>query len=383
MQVFKVFFKILSKNKTTLIMYTVIYLIMTMVINYSIQEKGEMAFSRISLDIGVENQDLGKMGDALVEYLGTYHHLQDIPKGKEALQDAIYYQEIDYVLIIPKDFTERFTNGERKGLLEGRIVPGSNTASLLDQEIESFLKTAAMYLVAGCDLEKAIHLTQKDIEQEVTITFLEETNEQYLPNIFYFFQYIPYVFLIMMILGVGSVMKTFKNKDLDARNKCSAMPFLKQNMQIFLGCMVYMILVYLVFMTMAYFNGRDYMFTIQGALSAINVLVFSICALSIAWFAVQFVRSAAELTIMSNIFGLGFSFLGGVFVSLDIMSETSIRVAKFIPSYWYVIANHNIQKITSFADATNIYESFLIVLMFALAFFTAGLLVRRLKMRSL
>lgn len=382
MQVFKAFFKVLNKNKSALIIYVVIYLGMTIIISNSLQETGEKDFSKVSLNIGIENQDQGEMGAALMDYLERHNSLKEVPDEKEALQDAMYYQEVQYVLVIPQDFSEKFAAGEREGLLEGTVVPGSSSAYLIENEIEYFLKTISMYLEAGYEKEQALALAAEDLELEPEVNFLEESNKKQLPGGFYFFQYIPYVFLIMMILGLGGVMKTFKNKDLAARNKCSAMSFLKQNVQMILGCMVYTIAVYLIFMVMACIYTDDYMFTLQGALSALNAFVFSICALSVAYFSIQFVRNVAELNIMSNIFGLAFSFLGGVFVSLDVMSEGAKQVAKFVPSYWYVIANREIQSVTGWSDAGQVYQAFLVVLVFAAAFFTAGLLVNRMKVRG-
>ena len=383
MQVFKSFFKVLKKNITQIIIYIIVYLIISVIISNIFQEEGEMQFAKVSLNIGVENQDEGLLGAALTEYLGEGNNLKEIPKEKEALQDAMYYQEIDYVLVIPKGFTEKFAAGDREGLLQGTVVPGSATASFIENEMEGFLKTVSMYLEAGFEIKKALELTAEDMEQKAEVVFLNESDNMQLSGGFFFFQYIPYVFLCIMILGIGAVMKTFKNKDLSARNKCSSMSFIKQNLQIILGCTVFTVSVYLIFMVMACFCTGDYMLTTQGALSAANAFLFSICALSVAWFVSHFAKNTAEVSVFSNLFGLSFSFLGGVFVSLELMGEGAKQVAKFVPSYWYVIANREIQNVNGFADAAQVYQSFLVVVLFALAFFTAGLLVNRMKVRTL
>ncbi|MCI8484849.1 MAG: ABC transporter permease [Lachnospiraceae bacterium] len=382
MQVFKAFFKILYKNKMTLFLYIGIYLALTLLICKLMGTEGEMEFSNVSLDISVENRDQGELGEALVDYLGIHNHLKDVPEGREALQDAMYYEEIDYVLVIPEDFTRQFLKGDSEGLLEGTIVPGSSTSYLLENEVENFLKTAAMYLRSGVTMEQAMEWTRKDMEEKPEVRFLEQTAGQQLSDRYYFFQYIPYVYLILMILGVGAVVKSFKNKDLEARNKCSSMSFLKQNLQIFLGCMVYMLVMNMIFLLMAVLNTGEDMLSLQGFLSGMNAVVFSLCALSVAWFVAQFARNTAVLNMMSNIFGLGFSFLGGVFVSLEFMGEGARQAAKFTPSYWYVIANYDIQKVKDLAEAGTVYQSFRMVLVFAAAFFAAGLLVNRMQIRS-
>lgn len=383
MQVFKVFFKVLSKNKMSLIIYIAIYLSITILIsNVTMQTGGGMDFSKSSVKIGVENEDEGILGEALTEYLTEHNEIQKVPADREALQDAMYYREIEYVLLIPEDFTEKFAAGERDNLLEGTVVSGSSASYLVETEMEQFLRTTAMYLEGGFGIEQAVESSLEDMKLESEVSFLEEEDAQVLGGEFYYFQYLAYVFLCMMIIGIGSVLKVFKNKDLDARNKCSAMSFFSRNVQMILGSMVYMLFVYACYMVMACFFCGDYMWSVKGVLSAINALIFITLCLSVAYFAGNFAKNTAELNLVSNIFGLGFSFLGGVFVSLDIMSDGVKKVSKFIPSYWYVTAHNEIQKVKGFADAGKIYQCYLIVLVFALAFFAAGMLVNRMKTRA-
>ncbi len=291
MQVFKVFCKVMYKHKSQSLMYIVIYLLIAIAMSRSVQESKVMEFSKVSLKIAVENQDQGEVGEGLVSYLKEHNQIKEVPKDREALKDAMYYQEIDYVLLIPKDFTERFAAGEGEELLEGTAVPGSSTASLVENEIQQYLDTASMYLRAGMESARAVELSAEDMRQEAEINFLEKSDSKPLPIGFYFFQYVPYVFLVVMILGLGAVMKTFRDKDLSARNKCSAMSFFQQNIQIILGCILFTLAVFAVFMVMALCLTGNYMFTVRGVLSALNALVFSICAASIAWFCVQFART--------------------------------------------------------------------------------------------
>ena len=382
MQVFKVFFKVLNKKKTALLIYIFTYLALTLLLSSVLTEQEEEAFSNVSLAVAIENRDQGKLGDVLATYLEGRHQRVEMPEGGEALQDAMYYRVLDYVLVIPEDFTERMEAGAGEGLLEGTAMPGSRRAYFMENELEHYLQTVSMYLAAGYGVEEAGAKASGAMGQKPDVSFLEETDAESLPAAYYFFQYIPYVFGILMILGVGAVMKTFQDRDLAARNKCSATPFLSQNLQMLLGCMAYILVVYLIFMFFACVLDREYMFGSKGALSAANALIFGLCALSVAWFSVQFVRNVSELNIMSNVFGLGFSFLGGVFVPMELMGETTRTIGKFVPSYWYVSANAAIQKTESLSEAAPVYQAFGMVLVFTAAFLAAGLLVSRLKVKE-
>ena len=294
MQVFKAFCKVMNKHKSKFLIYIIIYLLIAVIISRSVQESGEMEFSKVSLKIAVDQRDQGVLGQGLVSYLKEHNQIKEMPEDREALQDAMYYQEIDYMLSIPKEFTERFVQEEGEALLEGTVVPGSSSASLIENEIQQYLNTVSMYLRAGIEMEEAVELSSQDMEQKVQVDFLEKSDSKSLPVGYYFFQYVPYIFLVILILGLGSVMKTFQDKDLSARNKCSALSFFQQNMQMILGCILFTFTVFLFFIAMAFCISGDYMFSLKGVLSAVNALIFSVCAASIAWFCVQFARRDPE-----------------------------------------------------------------------------------------
>ena len=67
---------------------------------------------------------------------------------------------------------------------------------------------------------------------------------------------------------------------------------------------------------------------------------------------------------------------------MEFMGDAARKIAKFVPSYWYVAANEEIQKAKSLAGALPVYQSFFMVLAFSAAFFAAGLLVSRMKVRA-
>ena len=56
MQVFKAFFRILYKNKASLLMYIVIYLALAVTVGNVLEENSKTEFSGVSLDIGLGNR---------------------------------------------------------------------------------------------------------------------------------------------------------------------------------------------------------------------------------------------------------------------------------------------------------------------------------------
>lgn len=174
----------------------------------------------------------------------------------------------------------------------------------------------------------------------------------------------------------------FNKKDMEARNKCSSMTFTQRNMQMILGSIGLALVEYFVFMVVAFIMYPDFMWSIRGVLSALNALVYLLVSLSIAFFAGRLAKNEGELNMMANVIGLGFSFLGGIFVPLEVMSEGVRNVAKFIPAYWYAQSNGMIYKMESLTGAGEIFRNCLVILAFAIAVLAAALVVNRMKART-
>lgn len=382
MQVFKAFFKILNKNKMAMMIYTAIFFALTMILASQADENSVTSFSRQSLAIGADNQDTGELGTALVDYLELTNTIMEVPADHEALLDAMYNREIQYVLIIPEDFTEKFLAGEREEVLEGTEVPGNKTSYLAEMEIVEYLKTLGMYVDGGYGEKEAAALAMADMKKESSVEFLSSSDAEQAPSAYYYFQYLPYIFVCSMMVSLGAVLIAFNKKDLEARNRSSAMSFGRRNMQMILGSVVLMLIEYGVFMGMAFLLYPDFMGSVSGLLSALNALVYMLLSLSIAFFAGRLLRNSGELNMVANIVGLGFGFLGGVFVPLEYMSEGVKNVSKFVPSYWYVISNEKIWKLESLGEAGEVFRNMGVVAVFAVAVLAAALLVNRMRART-
>lgn len=382
MQVFKAVFKIVNKRKMAALIYAMIFFVLTMMLTASSSGSKKNEFSSFELQLGIENKDQGVMGEALIAYLSQHNEIKEVPKEKEDLLDAMYYRELEYVLELPEDFSEKLLSGNRENLLEGIEVPGRKVSSLLESEVNQFLMTAGMYLDSGCDIEQAAKLTAQDMEQKGQVQFLEESNGQKLSGAYYYFNFLAYILICVIILAIGPILMVFKNKEVSARNKCSSMSFLARNVELILGCLGVVLAIYLLFMVIAGILYPEYLLGIKGVLSGINALCYILMTLGLAFLVGQFAKSDTEMHMISNVLGLGFSFLGGVFVSLDVISESVQQISKFIPSYWYVTANDAIQKIGSAGEASRVYQNFLVMLGFAAALFAAGLAVSRMKAKT-
>ena len=48
-------------------------------------------------------------------------------------------------------------------------------------------------------------------------------------------------------------------------------------------------------------------------------------------------KKAETVSMVSNVIALGMSFLSGVFVPIEFLGDGIIKVAHFLPAYWYIM----------------------------------------------
>ena len=383
MQVFKVYMKIVKRKIASVIMYFVIFLGIAFALAAVGEENGTESFIQTSLSLAVENLDEGILGDALVDYLSVHNDVSEIPETENELLDAMFSRKLDYVLYIPKDFTERLLNGDREEILTDRKVPSSTTGMFADNQIESYLFSVGLYLDGGFELKESIGHADENLKIEAEVVFSDGKEGQEREAAVYYLQYLPYIFICTMVVMLGPILILFNKKEISDRNKCSSMSFFKRNMQLVGASALVAFADYGFMIVMAFLIYPDYMCSGRGVLAMMNALCMILVAMSLAYLAAQIVKNTNSLNIFSNIFGLGFAFLGGVFVPMDIFSDALLVVSKFTPTYWYVAANDAIEEIQHIPEMTpKVAQAFVIEGIYAISLLAVGMLLNRMKARE-
>ncbi len=104
-------------------------------------------------------------------------------------------------------------------------------------------------------------------------------------------------------------------------------------------------------------------------------------ALSLAYLIGLFMKNSNMLNGITNIVSLGICFLSGVFVPMNIMNKKVLRVAQFLPVYWYENVNETLSGIMSFPAKLPLisWKSMGIEIMFTLALLALILAVSKYK----
>lgn len=339
MQVFKTFFKIAKKHLAQVLVYVSVFLILIFMMSFSAKKSSTDQFTAKSVDIVILDNDNTALSQGIYDYLDSRHNIIELEHTDyEALTDNLFYQRISYVLIIPKGFEESFvTNGDLK--LTHNMREDSAAGFFVNHQLDGFLDSVALYQIGGFTLDEAIASTLQNLADspEVENIVFDEKATGGNDTMFYYFQYIGYIFLMIFAVSLVPILVTFHDRDINARISCSSAPAKSRNFQIGLGCICYSVLTWFLFILLATIVFKpSNVFSEQGLMCLANSFVFTLICTSITLLLSTFNLKDNSLNLISNIIGLGMSFLCGVFVPQWILGSSVIAVGKFLPAYWYI-----------------------------------------------
>lgn len=393
MPTYKTFLKIAKKNIPSLMIYFVIFMVISIMMTSQGAEEEKQTYKDEEINFTVINRDNSRLGEAIKEYLSEKNDYIEVEDDEEAIRLSLYYRDTYYVLIIPEGYEDAIAGGEDMECMNYKVTDTA-MSYYMDMSVESYIKTLKSYIAAGYDMDNAIEKTAGTLNNSAEVSLLANMEQSQIkgnpisgeysdenPDFYYFYQYIPYIFLAIIITGLGPIMIVFGQKDVRKRINVSAQSFKKHNIQLVLGVITFGAVVLAAFniMAVALYGGGISLAAMIYYL--ILTLTFILVALSIALFGGYVFSKTATMGAFGNVVSLGFSFLGGIFVPMEFFGDTLLNIARFTPTYWYVKANNAIIGVEKFSDIDmgEFGKNLAIQLMFAAAFLLVGLAVSRHK----
>ncbi len=379
MQVFKVYFKVIRSNRGQLIMYVMIFLLMTFLVstfysNVSTPQKASFSVSRPNAAI-INEDESSALVKGFTEYFSEHVSLQSMSGRGDALKDALFFHSVEYAVKIPKGFTEAFMKGEDVSL-EAAGTPDSTNAVFLQTLVDRYFATAALYVKYGRGYDQAMlaQLVRADLNKTAPVWV--ESSTPVRPNEgqhLYVFNYMSYTLFAVLILGVTTFMLSFNETDLKRRNLCAPIRSASMNLQMFLANMVFGTVCWVLMSGLGVAIYAKEMISIQGLWLCLNAFVFMIACLGISFLLGTLIKKRNSQAPLQNTLTLAFSFLSGAFVPQFMLGKTVLTIASFTPTYWYIKSNHAITALSSFS-LTNI-APVLFNMLIVLGFGAASLLV--------
>ena len=385
MQVFKVYFKVIRSNRGQLIMYVMIFLLMTFLVSAFYGNVGTpqtSSFSASKPKAAVINEDgAGPLVKGFVEFFSDHVSLKDIGAQGDALQDALFFHSVEYVVKIPEGFTQAFLSGGDAALMTAG-TPESANAVFLQALADRYFSTAALYVKYGKGYGQAelAQLVRADLNKAAPMWVESAAPKrpdegQHL----YVYNYMSYTLFAVLILGVTTFMLSFNETDLKRRNLCAPLPSAQMNLQMFLANMVFGIVCWALMSGLGFAIYFKEMYSLQGLWLCLNAFVFMIACLGISFLLGTLIKKRTAQAPLQNTLTLAFSFLSGAFVPQFMLGKTVLTIASFTPTYWYIKSNHAIVALGRFSldSVAPVLFNMLVVLGFGAAALLTALAISK------
>ena len=378
MQVFKTFMKIINTKKMILIVYLVVFLALNVGMVKAITKDDGM-YKSTTLNICIADEDNSKASKALTDYIGKLHKTSAAENtDKDFILDELYYRQTDYVLTIKKGYADKLAKGEKNNLFENMTVPGVYASSLIDSQLDNYVNVVSAYMNSGENLDSALSNAAKALDQKAYVEinkFSDYESDDYKLGVYYYMQYLPFIFISLLVSMLCPAIYVMMKKDIHRRTNCSAVSSSKQTFQIMLGVGIVSLGIWLIFiLACGFLYGFDYM-SGKGLYALINSFVFMLVSLGIALVAAMLGARDQIVALVSNVVGLGMSFLCGVFVPQSLLGNGIVSASKFLPAYWYVKANDMLAGKSDEIFTSGKFMSYIgVEFLFAAALFSAALL---------
>jgi len=380
MQVFKLFFKILKSQLGLMIMYVAIFAgISQMVSNLNTTPTLE-DYEETSLEITISDNDNSTASAAFKEFLLKNNKevvLDDL--SEETIQDELYYRNTSNVLIIPAGFEENLIAGKTDKMLDIYNVPDTMASNVFTNRTNTYISTVSAYIAGGYSLDEAITKTETSLAKKADVNITATTADAGQNPLSLYLTYIAYVFIAIAVTGVSPIIQVFNKPELRKRFNCSPYKTAKSSFEIMGATAIVGLGICAAFIALTCTLYGDMLFTTEGMLSLVNMSAYMLISLSIAYLIGTISSKAEIIPMMANIISLGCSFLGGVFVPLELLGNGIIKLAHFLPSYWYITAKDSIFSLANGGSYTAVWSKMGVEVLFAILFFLIGLIVQRYK----
>lgn len=346
MIVFKTILKILNKLKGMLILYTVMLILITVLTQTS--DNNLAKFEESKPDILIINKDeQSDLTNNFVKYLAKHANLADIDiKDEEKINDALFYRDVNYVIYIPKNFTNDILQ-DKKPIMNYKST-NDESASYSQMLVNKYIKTALIYkdYYQANDLIKKINETLSTNTNVKIKTHLDTSKVSAATR---YFNFLNYAFLAGCVYCISMILASLKEENVNKRTIISSYSLRKYNRIVLLSNACVILLMWLFYMILSFILFKKLMFSFNGILYMINSLVFAFCGLTIGFLIGNITQNKNAIGGIVNVVALGSSFLCGCFVPISYLPNYVLKIAKILPSYYFVINNELTKSIEIFS----------------------------------
>jgi len=380
MTIFKTFLKVLNKYKITIIMYAVILIFFA---GFNMKSNdNNINFVASKPDILIVNNDTEEgITKDLINYLKANNNLKNIKEDSDAIDDALFYRDVNYIVYIPNNFRIDFLRGKNPQI-EVKST-GDYNASLAEMMVKKYLKLANIYNKSNLSEAEIIKNINEIISTKSEIELTTKLDTELLTKVSSYYNFTNYCFLASTLYIICLILSSFRNELVNKRTIISSLPYQKFNLKL-LSCNIFFAtFLWLFYVLLSVILFGSIMFTIHGLLYILNSFIFMIFTVTLAFLIGNLLRNKEAINGIVNVIALGTSFLCGAFVPMEYLPTSVLNIAHALPSY-YFIKNNNLIKSLEIFNSPNLKPLIIniaIIILFSIIFVILNNAIMRKKQK--
>lgn len=380
MTVFKTFLKILNKNKFIIILYTV-FLIGFGGFNMQTSDNSTN-FVASKPDIMIVNYDEEKgITKDLIKYITDNSNIIELNNNEEAINDGLFYRDVNYVIYIPENYSKDFMDGKNPEI--NIKSTGDYQSSFAEMLLSRYIKVANIYQKSIKNEDELISKINETLSKQSEVEITSKLDTDSLAKATFYYNFASYSILACLVYVICLILSSFKDIKIQKRTIISSTDYRKLNRQLLLSNSLFSIILWGVYVALSFVLIGNIMFSNQGIIYLINSFIFTICATTIALLIGSLVSNKNAINGIVNVIALGSSFLCGAFVPMEWLPDGVLKIAHILPSYYYISGNEYLKtlEIVNFETMKPIITNMLVMLGFSIVFIILNNIVSKRKQK--
>ena len=390
MIVFKTFWRIMKQYWWIVFLYVTILTSLS-IINLSAAPVTDFVDTKPEITIVSQNpSDLATkpFTKNFLNYLSKNTKIIDLKESETT--DALFYQKISMILYLPEDLESKIISGQ-KITLDYR-TSGNYTAELSKNLIKRYFELQRTEIlesknsskeqsnILSEDSEKIISSLNQRLDQSPTVR-LASKNATNLSKIAAFFNFASYTIMAIILYVTCFINASFNKSPVKKRTMVSSLHLKKYSFSLLLANSIFAFSVFALLTTLSFFVLGDIVLTPFFIFEILNILLYTLAALTLAELVSTFNLSRDAVSGVVNLLSLAPAFLSGAFVPTYFLPSFVLTIAHIFPTYWFIDTNNKITTMTefNFNSFLTILPNLLILVLFSIIFIVANLILSKKK----
>lgn len=395
MQVFKCALRVVLTHPVYVVVYVGFLSLLGLFVAMGVApDTNAGSYEAVKAPFAVVDRDGSALSERLAAFLGEHGEQVEVADESFAMQDAVATGQVKCVLVVPEGYERAFLEAARSGeeapAVEVAYSYGTMAGTLLDQQANQYLGLVRAEAALEPNAPASdVMARADDAAAQTAAVETVKTQDGAIPadRFAFYLMWCSYTLMASIVVCVSLLMGAFNRTDVLRRTQVG--PQSSVRLGLWKAAASLLVTVAVCAVTCG-IGLAAFGYTLEGvpggavALMLAAALALALVPLAVGFLLGQLGVGEATTNAVGNIGGMVMAFMGGAWISLDLLGAEMQTAAKFFPTYWYtqaVTESAHLAEVT-WETAAPILANLGVIVLFAAAVFAVALAAGRVRMRS-